>query len=218
MRLYLLEHAKTRWQVWLILSPNYLLFVVFAVILGEIAFHQYEKGQTTNAAIDVVLIATCAVISIYGLRITVRRAAAMFPGPNDTAPTPHPPSSARVVAMQTYMLGTFAALGAASTVLQVATGHLGVAIVNGAGALYLGANAIATRTPARPATSNQIAVRAALGSVSFCAVILAVVLLATGHPIGIAPFIAISFLALALRIWMLRGQPYMLRGQPIRKV
>ena len=182
--LYLLEHAKARWQVWLLLSPGYLGFAVIAVIFGKIAFHEYEGG-TTNPAISVALTAMCAATSIYGLRIVVRRAAAMFPRPYDAAPTPttqHPTSSARVVARQTYVLGAFAAFLAAATALQVATGHLGLAIVIGVGALDLAARVIATRAPARPATSNQGAVRAVavLDSVFFGAVILAIVFLATG--------------------------------------
>lgn len=210
MMLYLLEHAKARWQVWLILSPGYLLFAVIAVIFGKIAFHEYEGG-TTNPAISVALTAMCAAISVYFLRIVVRRAAAMFPLPSDAAPTPHRrrthPSSVRVVAMQTYLATLGAVLGAAATAVQVATGHLGLAMVFGASALFLAASAIAARAPARMATSNQGAIRAVLGSVSLCAVILAMVLLATGHRIWLAPLIAISFLAFALRVWMLRGQP-----------
>lgn len=83
MIVYLLEHAKARWQVWLILSPSYLLFAIFAVIAGTIAFHEYE-GRTTNPAISVAVTAVCAATSIYFLRIVVRRAAAMFPRPYDT--------------------------------------------------------------------------------------------------------------------------------------
>lgn len=109
--------------------------------------------------------------------------------------------------MQTYLLGAIAALGAAATAVQVATGHLGLAIVFGASTLSLAASAMAARAPARPATSNQGAIRAVLDSVSLCAVILAIVFLATGHRIRLAPLIAISFLAFALRVWMLRGQP-----------
>ena len=75
--LYLLEHAKARWQVWLLLSPGYLGFAVIAVIFGKIAFHEYEGG-TTNPAISVALTAMCAATSIYGLRIVVRRAAATW--------------------------------------------------------------------------------------------------------------------------------------------
>ena len=92
--------------------------------------------------------------------------------------------------------------------MQVPIGHFGVGIVCGAGALDLAARAIATRAPARPATSNQGAVRAVavLDSVFFGAGILAIVFLATGHPIWLA-FIAISAGAHALRVWMLRGQP-----------
>jgi hypothetical protein len=92
--LYLLEHAKARWQVWLIFSPGYLFFAVFAVIVGTIAFHSYEQGATTDAAIGVAVTAMLAAISVYSLRIVVRRAAAMFPHPCDAAPTPatpHPP-------------------------------------------------------------------------------------------------------------------------------
>jgi hypothetical protein len=75
-------------------------------------------------------------------------------------------------------------------------------------ALDQAALAIATRAPARPATSNQGAIRAVavLDSVFFGALILAIVFFATGHPIGLA-FIAISVGAHALRVWMLRGQP-----------
>jgi hypothetical protein len=206
--LYLLERAKARWQVWLILCPSYLFFAVIAVIFSKIAFHEYE-GRATNPAISVALTAMCAATSIYFLRIVVRRAAAMFPRPYDAAPTPttpHPPSSTRVGARQTYVYGALAAFLAASTALGVATDHLGLAIVNGAGALLFAAIAITARAPARPATSNQGAVRAVLDSVSYCAVILAIVLLATGHSIWLA-FIAIGGLASALRIWMLRGQP-----------
>ena len=108
--------------------------------------------------------------------------------------------------MQTYLLGAIAALGAAATAVQVATGHLGLAIVFGASTLSLAASAMAARAPARPATSNQGAIRAVLDSVSLCAVILAIVFLATGHSIWLA-FIAIGGLAHALRVWMLRGQP-----------
>ena len=109
--------------------------------------------------------------------------------------------------MQTYLLGAIAALGAAATAVHLATGHLGLAIVFGASTLSLAASAMAARAPARPATSNQGAIRAVLDSVSLCAVILAIVFLATGHRIWLAPLIAISFLAFALRVWMLRGQP-----------
>lgn len=107
--------------------------------------------------------------------------------------------------MPTYVYGALAVLLAAATTVQAATGHLLLAIVTGAVALHLAASAIAARAPARPATSNQGAVRAVLDSVSYCAVILAIVFLATGHPIWLA-FIAVSALARALRIWMLRGQ------------
>jgi hypothetical protein len=47
---------------------------------------------------------------------------------------------------------------------------------------------------------------AVLDSVFFGALILAIVFLATGHPIWLA-FIAIGVGAHALRVWMLRGQP-----------
>jgi hypothetical protein len=109
---------------------------------------------------------------------------------------------------QTYVFGVLAAFLAAAAALQVPTGHLWVAIICAAGALDLAARAIATRAPARPTTSNQGAVRAVavLDSVFFGAVILAIVFLATGHPIWLA-FIAISAGAHALRVWMLRGQP-----------
>ena len=86
--LSLLEHAKARWQVWLILSPGYLLF---AVVVGMTAIHKYEEGSTTNATIGVAVTAICSGVSVYFLRIVVRRAAAMFPRPSDAAPTPHPP-------------------------------------------------------------------------------------------------------------------------------
>jgi hypothetical protein len=209
--LYLLEHAKARWQVWLIFSPGYLLFAVFTVIVGLTAFHAYEEGSTTDATIGVAVTAMCAAASVYFLRIVVRRASAMFPRPYDAAPppaTPHPPSSARVDGRQTYIFGALATFFAAGAALQVPTGHVWVAIVCGAGALDSAARAIATRAPARPATLNQDAVRAVavLDSVFFGALILAVVFLATGHPIWLA-FIAISVGAHALRVWMLRGQP-----------
>lgn len=89
--LSLLEHAKARWQVWLILSPGYLFFAVFAVVVGMTAIHKYEEGSTTNATIGVAVTAICSGVSVYFLRIVVRRAAAMFPRPSDAAPTPHPP-------------------------------------------------------------------------------------------------------------------------------
>lgn len=89
--------------------------------------------------------------------------------------------------MQTYLLGAIAALGAAATAVHLATGHLGLAIVFGASTLSLAASAMAARAPARPATSNQGAIRAVLDSVSLCAVILAIVFLATGHRIWLAP-------------------------------
>jgi hypothetical protein len=108
--------------------------------------------------------------------------------------------------MQTYVYGALAVLLAAATALQVATGQLGLAIVTGAVTLHLSASAIAARAPSRPATSNQGAARAVLDPVSYCALILAIVFLATGHPIWLA-CIAIGALARALRIWMLRGQP-----------
>lgn len=85
---YLLEHAKARWQVWLILSPSYLLFAAFAVTAGMTAFHKYEEGRTTNAAIGAAVTAMCAAISVYFLRIVLRRASAMFPRPYDAATTP----------------------------------------------------------------------------------------------------------------------------------
>jgi hypothetical protein len=209
--LYLLEHAKARWQVWLLLSPGYLFCAVVAVIFGLTAFHWYETGATTKAAIDLAVTAMLAAISVYALRIVVRRAAAMFPRPGDAAPppaTPPPPSSARVDGRQTYIFGALAAFLAAGAALQVPIGHLWVGIVCGAGAIDLAARAIATRAPARPATKNQGAVRAVavLDSVFFGAFILAIVFLATGHPIWLA-FIAISAGAHALRVWMLRGQP-----------
>ena len=87
MIVYLLEHAKARWQVWLILSPGYLLFAVFAVIVGMTAIHTYEEGSTTDATIGVAVTAMCAAVSVYFLRIVVRRAAAMFPRPYDDTPT-----------------------------------------------------------------------------------------------------------------------------------
>lgn len=209
--LYLLEHAKARWQVWLLLSPGYLICAVFTVIFGMTAFHGYETGATTAAPIDVAVTAMLAAVTVYFLRIVVRRAAAMFPRPGDAAPTPatpHPPSSARVDGRQTYIFGALAAFFAAVAALQVPAGHLWMAIVCGAGALDLAARAVATRAPARPATSNQGAVRAVavLDSVFFGALILAIVFLATGHPIWLA-FIAISAGAHTLRVWMLRGQP-----------
>lgn len=209
--LYLLEHAKARWQVWLLLSPGCLGFAVFAIIVGTIAFHSYEQGATTDAAFGVAATAMLAAATVYFVRIVVRRAATMFPRPGDAAPppaTPHPPSSARVAARQTYIFGALAAFLAAAAAMQVPIGHFGVAIVCGAGALDLAARAVATRAPARPVTSNQGAVRAVavLDSVFFGAVILAIVFLATGHPIWLA-FIAISAGAHALRVWMLRGQP-----------
>jgi hypothetical protein len=209
--LYLLEHAKARWQVWLLFSPSYLIWAVAAVFIGVTAFHHYETGATTAGAIDVAATAMFAATTVYFLRGVVRRAAAMFPGPYDAAPppaTPHPPSSARVDGRQTYVFGALAAFFAVAAALGVPTGHLGEAIVCGAGALDLAARAVATRAPARPATSDQGAVRAVavLDSVFFGAGILAVVFLATGHPIWLA-FIAISVGAHALRVWMLRGQP-----------
>jgi uncharacterized membrane-anchored protein len=79
--LYLLEHAKARWQVWLLLSPGYLIFAVGAVVFGMTAFHDYDAGATTACAFDVAVTAMCAAISVYFLRIVVRRAAAMFPRP-----------------------------------------------------------------------------------------------------------------------------------------
>jgi uncharacterized membrane-anchored protein len=87
MIVYLLEHAKARWQVWLILSPGYLLFALFAVVVGMVTIHKYEEGATTNAAIGVAVTALCAGVSVYFLRIVVRRAAAMFPRPYDDTPT-----------------------------------------------------------------------------------------------------------------------------------
>ena len=209
--LYLLEHAKARWQVWLLLSPGYLICAVFTVIFGITAVHDYETGATTAGPIDVAVTAMLAAITVYALRIVVRRAAAMLPRPGDAAPppaTPHPPLSARAKARQTYIFGGLAAFFAAGAAMQVPIGHFGVAIVCGAGALDLAARAVATRAPARPATSNRGAVRAVavLDSVFFGAVILAIVFLATGHPIWLA-FIAISAGAHALRVWILRGQP-----------
>jgi hypothetical protein len=209
--LYLLEHAKARWQVWLLLSPGCLVFAVFTVIIGMTAFHDYGTGATTGGAFGVAVTAMLAAATVYFLRIVVRRAAAMFPRPGDAAPTPatpHPPLSARAKGRQTYIFGGLAAFFAAGTALQIATGLLWTAIVCGAAALDQAALAIATRAPARPATSNQSAIRAVavLDSVFFGALILAVVLVATGHPIWLA-FIAISVGAHALRVWMLRGQP-----------
>lgn len=46
-----------------------------------------------------------------------------------------------MVAMQTYVYGALAALGAAAAALQVATGHLGLAVVFVAGALDFAARA-----------------------------------------------------------------------------
>jgi hypothetical protein len=209
--LYLLEHAKARWQVWLLYSPGYLIWAVAAVFIGVTAVHDYETGATTAGAFGVAVTAMLAATTVYFLRIVVRRAAAMFPRPGDAAPPPakpHPPSSARVDGRQTYVFGALAAFFFAGAAMQVPIGHFGVAIVCGAGALDLAARAIATRAPARPATSNQGAIRAVavLDSVFFGALILAIVLVATGHPIWLA-FIAISGGAHALRVWMLRGQP-----------
>ena len=109
--------------------------------------------------------------------------------------------------MQAYVYGALAVLGAAATTVQAATGHLLLAIATGAVALYLAASAMAARAPARPATSNQGAIRAVLDSV----------FLLRGDPRHsfprdrapdlARPLIAISFLAFALRVWMLRGQP-----------
>jgi hypothetical protein len=210
--LYLLEHAKARWQVWLLYSPSYLICAVVAVIVGVTAFHEFETGATTAGAFGVALTAMLAAVSFYALRGIVRRAAAMFPRPGDVAPPPatlHPPSSARVDGRQTYIFGALAASLFAGAAMQVPIGHFGVAIVCGAGALDLAARAVATRAPARPATSNRGAVRAVavLDSVFFGAVILAIVFLATGNPIWLVAFIAISAGAHALRVWMLRGQP-----------
>jgi hypothetical protein len=209
--LYLLEHAKARWQVWLILSPGYLICAVFTVIVGIPAVHDYETGATTAGDFGVAVTAMLAAITVYALRTVVGRAAAMLPRPGDAAPppaTPHPPLSARAKARQTYIFGALAAFFFAGAAMQVPIGHFGVAIVCGAGALDLAARAVATRAPARPATSNRGAVRAVavLDSVFFGAVILAIVFLATEHPIWLA-FIAISAGANVLRVWMLRGQP-----------
>jgi hypothetical protein len=118
--LYLLEHAKARWQVWLLHSPGYLIWAVAAVIIGVTAFHDYETGATTAGAFDVAVTAMCAATTVYFLRIVVRRAAAMYLPPGDAAPppaTPHPPSSARVDGRQTYIFGALAAFFAAPTVL-----------------------------------------------------------------------------------------------------
>ena len=84
--LYLLEHAKARWQVWLLLSPGYLICAVFTVIFGITAVHDYETGATTAAPIDVAVTAMLAATTVYFLRIVVRRAAAMLPRPGDAAP------------------------------------------------------------------------------------------------------------------------------------
>jgi hypothetical protein len=209
--LYLLERAKARWQVWLLLSPGYLGFAVFAGIVGMTAFHAYETGATTDATIGAAITAMLAAITVYFLRIVVCRAATMFPRPGDAAPppaTPHPLSTARAKGPQNYVFGALAAFFAAAAVLQIATGLFWTAIVCGAAALDQAALAIATRAPARPTTSNQSTIRAVavLDSVFFGALILALVLVATGHPIWLA-FIAISICAHALRVWMLRGQP-----------
>jgi hypothetical protein len=210
--LYVLEHAKARWQVWLLLSPGYLVCAVVTVFIGMTAFRAYETGATTAGTFGVAITAMLAAITVYALRIVVRRAAAMLPRPGDAAPkpaTPHPSSSARAKARQTYISGALAAFFATAAVLQIARGGLlWAAVVFGAVALDQAALAIATRSPARPATSNQGAIRAVavLESVFFGAFILAIVLVATGHLIWPA-FIAISVGAHALRVWMLRGQP-----------
>jgi hypothetical protein len=133
--LYLLEHAKARWQVWLLLSPGCLVFAVFTVIIGMTAFHDYETGATTGGAFGVAVTAMLAAATVYFLRIVVRRAAAMFPRPGDAAPTtatPHPPSSARVDGRQAYIFGALAVFFFAGAAMQVPIGHFGVAIVCGA--------------------------------------------------------------------------------------
>jgi hypothetical protein len=161
--LYLLEHAKARWQVWLLYSPSYLICAVVAVIAGMSAVHDYETGATTAGALNVAATAMFAATTFYALRGIVRRAAAMFPRPGDAAPppaTPHPPLSARAKGRQTYLFGALATFLAVAAALGVPTGHLGEAIICGAGALDLATRAVATRAPARPATLNQGAIRA----------------------------------------------------------
>lgn len=81
---YLLERATARWQVWLILSPSPLVFVVMGLTTLGVARQRLLLDDAVGVTLG-VLVALCLFgIAVYLSTRIVGRAARMFPGERRT--------------------------------------------------------------------------------------------------------------------------------------